>query len=323
MSQDEVFSFSIAFSALQDTVRPKNATLGIAPDGTDTARSPPQRLEDAVNVPSKDLHRAVRDVASEISLLSRLTNTIRRASKESSNIKATKLYRIRDDDGNDAEPTLEEIFSNYICGRFPSISDGLRQRLASSMVLRRRRILYRRSRYWSSPIKPAKTMSQPRIDFPQPQQQAGTTIEPTKLTETSTMDSLPEKSIVKSVAFSATTLAADDYKRASTPSVISATRTVALGNHEEIVFPPPPNGRIRRKYKTLLKLRQGRVVPEPKALDDLFGGGSNKPTLDPGMNIRTNEEIWDGCNKAIAEVTCPFCLYALPSLSVGNEKKWR
>lgn len=170
------------------------------------------------------------------------------------------------------------------------------------------------------------------------------------------------------------------------------------------MFPPPPNGRIRRKYKTVIKLRQGRFGTEaefkatenPFALtraqwqqltgqsntdsfNDLLSGASieykvydygmpgfpAQPSAGSGtdpspMNAplklksfpgfgkvgvqlpshserknlgdtpefdllgpQTLEEIWDSCNKAIAEVTCPFCLYALPSLSVGNEKKWR
>ncbi|KAF7553488.1 hypothetical protein G7Z17_g3626 [Cylindrodendrum hubeiense] len=170
---------------------------------------------------------------------------------------------------------------------------------------------------------PAKTISKPKIEFPQSQQQITTSTElPNQPAETSTnIDFGKGKSTVQSVVFSATTLAAGDYKKASTPSVISATKTVALDVHEELSFPPSPNGRIRKKYKALLKLRDKDNLKLQAFLDGKYAGNISELNLEP--SIQTLDEVWHSCNVAIAEVICPFCLYALPGLSVDNEKKWK
>ncbi|KPM38857.1 hypothetical protein AK830_g7711 [Neonectria ditissima] len=312
---------------------------------------------------NKSLELSMRAVSDDISLLYRLTNTIRRASKESQNLKAAKSYRIRDDDGRDAEPILEEVFAHYISGRFPSISNGLRKRLASSMVLRRRRILYRRSRYGSSPIKPT-TIRQPTFHRPESQAQLAIPLQDlSDPAETPTeTNSAPAKSSVKSAAVTATTLAAEAYNKASSPSVISATRTAAVGNRDELIFPPPPNGLIRRRFKALKKLvlrldgsgpmLQNRIQTlkpqeddtsvEAEALEEedmkeakkllTTTAGANLYEFDgffipPNFRLRRGlqvylDDAWIYCNIAVPEVTCPFCLYALPSLSVGDEKEW-
>lgn len=303
-----------------------------------------EKPESASTATNEKLGSCLRAAAGEISLLYRLTNTIRRASKKSQNSKAAISYHIQDDDGNDAEPLLQELHANYICGRFPSIQDSLRQRLASSMVLRRKRILYRRSRYGGSPIRPKKTIPQPKIELPQRQVAVAPEL-PEELTEASLA---PTKSAVQSLAVTATTLAADDYKRVSTPSVISATKTVALGNHEDLVFPPAPNGRVKQRYKILKKRREVaheaylKSLPGFPQYEEYLRKESSKPFAEREVlsaadiftelsckiaeaetRIQANlEDDWNNCNEAIAEVICPFCLYALPSLSVSDEKKW-
>lgn len=307
--------------------------------------------EDTSTATDAKLVSSVQAIAGEINLLYRLSNTIRRASRESQNLKAAGSYHILDDDGNDSEPMLQEIFANYICGRFPSIHDNLRQRLASSMVLRRRRILYRRRRYGESPIRVNKTITQPKIQIPQTQRQGPVILDLTNEgaeAAESTVGLAQAKSTVRSLAVSATTLAVDNYKKALTPSVISATKTVALGSHEDLVFPPAPNGRIKLRYKRLEKQRRqahqayitslpgyypqaehGENAPAPLSDRGDSEGTDSLPELrhkisEAETKLQTGlESDWNDCHKALPELTCPFCFYALPSFSVSDDNKWK
>ncbi len=288
----------------------------------------------------ESLDRSLRGMAGEIGLLYRLSNTIRRASKESQNLRAAKLFHIRDDEGNDVGPMLRDFFARYLYERFPDVVEGVRERLASTMLLRRKRILYRRSRYGETPIKTRKTITQPEVRLPVASNQitAGR-----QRAEAADVDALanpqPAKTTIKSLAPTATTFAADAYKGGSTPSVISATKTVALGNHEALVFPTAPTGRIRQKYKQLKRKRKDehkaflRSLPSYSLYEEYHG----KPPLNPDALSKLHQEIskadaelrvalkvdWDNCAKTISEFTCPFCLYALPSLYLIDEKKWK
>jgi hypothetical protein len=292
-----------------------------------------------VVVANEKLDRSIRVIANEISLLHRLSNTIRRASKDSQNLKAAKSFRIQDDEGNDAEPLLRELFASYILGRFPDISNAIRQRLASTMLLRRKRILYRRSRYGETPIRPKKTISQPTITLPPTQQQAAIAPEQPLGPDGPEVAAKSAQSIVQSLAVSATTLVADNFKKASAPSVVSVTKTVALGNHEDLIFPPAPNGRVKQKYKQLKKQREEEHKTYLKSLPFylLYEEHNGQPPLNLDTLSKLRQKIsdaeaklqkilekdWNDCNRAIAEVTCPFCFYALPSLDVIDEKKWK
>ncbi|VUC32849.1 unnamed protein product [Clonostachys rosea] len=344
----------------------------------------------AFDVQNDDFKSDVQSVAKEISLLYRLTNTIRRASKERQNAKAAKSYHIRDDEGNIIEPLLQELYSHYILGRFPSIENNLRSRLAASMVLRRKMVLYRRSRYGTNPIRADKNVSQPKIDFPQTHTQPTDEDEPSEelVDGIEAVATAAPQSSIQSQAPSATTLAIEDYKKTSTPSVISATKTVALANHEELPFPPIPNGRVKDRYKKLMQIRwdefEKDMMPELRGLELTYAIDRNlkstsralqrpvirkslRSCLDFGLEdspspgrqealrkvfssfasyqpdgsawqstelyATLSQKIetvssslrldWIECNEAIGELTCPYCLYAIPSLSVAEDKKWK
>lgn len=93
------------------------------------------------------LKSEVEYIASEISLLHELSNTIRKASRKANDVRAATLFHIKDEEGNDLEEPLKNYFAANIQDQFPGISDIIRLRLAKTMVVRRKRILYKRSRY--------------------------------------------------------------------------------------------------------------------------------------------------------------------------------
>ncbi|KAI1651010.1 uncharacterized protein F4817DRAFT_312366 [Daldinia loculata] len=258
--------------------------------------------------------KSIQEIANEISLLHRFSNTIRRASKAAQNLKAADSFRIRDDEGNDAEDFITKLFVNHIRDKFPGVSDRICQRLAETMVLRRKRILYRRSRYGDTPIGLQETPSQPRVTVPKVQLKIRAAEQPRSEGPQSGDAS---KSAIQSVAQSATTLAPSNFQRASAPSVVSVSKTVALSNHEELTFPPAPLGSLKRKYN---EVRRQREEIDKHNLDSPNSGDKLK-SLNSVWKEKAKEigEII----KAVGEVTCPFCFYALPAEDVIDDNKWR
>ncbi|ETS87206.1 hypothetical protein PFICI_01034 [Pestalotiopsis fici W106-1] len=282
-----------------------------------------QTSEDALTDPDPRLVSSVQAVADEISMLYRLSNTIRRASRESHNLKVAKISDAPDNDGNDSESKLREVYCSYIRGQFPSIQDSLCERLASSMIIRRRRILYRRFHYGSG-IRTHEIISQPLIQLPQNQRQALAGPGAAKASQP-VMGQTPAKSDLQSQAVSATTLSVNAYKNAPAPPVMSTTKSIPLGSHEDLVFPPPPNERIKSRYKALERQRRQLHKEFINSLSGLVSVSERQEQIyQAETELQVNLELdWRECCKAVPELTCPFCLYVLPSLSVGDDKKWK
>ncbi|KAJ4152414.1 hypothetical protein NW754_004209 [Fusarium falciforme] len=129
---------------------------------------------------------------------------------------------------------------------------------------------------------------------------------------------------VPSVPQTATTLVAEKFRQAAAPSVISVSKTVALSSHDQLQFPPAPCGTLMKRYrrfkneqeeqlKVILEATPGyyglRKSPAPWARDAVRKHrASHKQTLDG---------YWDECLRAVGEVVCQFCFYALPSSGCG------
>ncbi|KAK2055146.1 hypothetical protein LY76DRAFT_550841, partial [Colletotrichum caudatum] len=266
---------------------------------------------------------ALDGVRHEITLLHKISNIIRRASKDTQNQKAATSFQIRDDDGNDAEPLLLEVFRNQIRDRFFDIDEGLKERLARSMLTRRKRILYRRSRYNNLARKNRVPPVQHEIRRPTIESQSQysadhTAVGARSLTETRKQPSLSaSQSVVQSMTKTATTLTPDGYRRASAPSIISRPSTVALNDHEDLRFPPPPCGKVVRRFK---KLRKERIHQLQTQIDSSTPHHSQtaKSLLEAAI-----KNDWEACKRAVGEVICPFCFIALPAEEVSNNSLWR
>ena len=275
---------------------------------------------------NEKLKGTIQKIANNVSLLYRLLNTIRKASKEAQNLKAAKSFRIEDDEKNDLEPMLRELFAHNIRDRFPGINEITLERLVSTMLLRRKRILYRRSRYGNAHIKLQDSTPKPKIKAPQSQQQIIVDPEPAPVSEKSQPTVQIAPTIVQSVAPSATTLAADKFKMASTPSVVSASKTVALGNNQDLVFPPAPKSRIRLKYERLEEKRRREHATRVQALLRSPESPLPKTRVTKDAEAELQETLKRDRQRREAEmleVFCPFCLHALSSEDVLDEKKWQ
>ncbi|KAM0546213.1 hypothetical protein ACHAPJ_010999 [Fusarium lateritium] len=265
---------------------------------------------DVKYVPGEELPKSLIDVASEISRLNKVSNTIRRASKDTQALKASN-FQIKDDEGHDVEPVLLEHFARHIGDRFPNLGEIIKQRLAHTMLLRRKRILYRRHRQGSASIRPPDTISAAPVTLPDAKSGAPS-VQP-RTTQPRTQSTVPRAATTApSQIQSATTLAPEKFKMAaSSPSVISASKTVALGNHEDLVFPPAPGFAVKKRYE---QLKSRRIAENEHKLESGEAEPSDKPTL---------QELLINDLQSLGEITCPYCLYTLPAQQVFDERKWQ
>lgn len=246
-----------------------------------------------VSIPAKALQRCYSDIASEISHLNKMSNVIRRASKENTALKM-KNFRIEDED-KDIERTLLDIFNFHIRDRFPRASEIIQQRLAEAMIFRRKRILYWRYR-----------------------QEAATK-----------KSKAAEPVVASSEIQSATTLQPGKFKLAATSPSVGSAMTIALSGHETLDFPTAPGAGAKRKYEQLTK---ERLAAHKSMLDTFDKAYSDKDSREnfrfDEQDSRTIAEkdlkvIMEADIQALGEITCPYYLEALPAIEVFDYRKWR
>lgn len=227
------------------------------------------------------------------------------------------------------ECSLKQQFARNLLDQFPGISEAIQERLSATMLLRRKRILYRRSRYGKTAIKPAETVPQPVI---KPAEASLKTLRAVEENLDHSMKpvvpgNLP-LSVVQSNIRSATTLAPERFHKASTPSVVSAAKTVALSNHQDLVFPLAPQSHIKERYLRMKAQREAEyaaTVAEIRSKSAAMSGRQlGELIYESDEQLRTGlENDMEGCRKAVMEITCPLCFYSLSSLVVNDENKWR
>ncbi|KAF3402316.1 hypothetical protein DPV78_003647 [Talaromyces pinophilus] len=301
-----------------------------------TNESRQNSITSAIN---NDLDSAIGDISEEIGLLHQLSNTIRKASRETHTLKAATSFVIRDEEGNDYGSAFRDLFAlELIHWRFPECDETIRQRLAAAMLLRRKRILYRRSRYGGYPSS--------NVSSSVPKQEDSNTEQARNTTQDAQNDnideSIPElrqkKSDDKSQTNTATTLHMEQWKRASTPSVISRPNTIRLSNQERLEFPPSPKGPILKKLRERKEYWIAKHDEELSSLDNYLGYKQRISDLPPETDYDTwrqnhisdlNDELEeriendrDACYKGNMEVICPYCCCMLSSAIVMNDHRW-
>jgi hypothetical protein len=186
---------------------------------------------------------SLQAIAYDIGLLHDLSNATRNASIESQNLKAATMFMIQDADANNIGELFKEKFAADLLKRkFPGSSEIIRERLASTMSLRRKRFLYRISRHGKNPTrvperaqkvptKPIAALIQNGLSM-QPPAREGTTSKASEQEST--------QSRIASKVATATTLDPEKFRKASTPSSVSTVKSVPLTQDEELNFPSPP-----------------------------------------------------------------------------------
>lgn len=240
-------------------------------------------------------------ISNDISLLYQLLNIIQKASKKSHNLDAARSFRLEDDENNDLEPKIQEHFAQSLRGQFPEMNETILQRLVSTMILRRKKIMYRRSQCnnpWQIRKKTFVDTKSARISG--------------KL-----------QPVEQGVTPSATILATDKFKMVSPRSGILDSDTTALTSQQDLVFPPAPIGQIRRQLRE--KQNHGHTTSTLNAL-----WKTKSPFSQAGSTFyreatpqELSRRLQQSKEAEIAEISCPFCLQALLSKDVLEPKKWQ
>lgn len=261
---------------------------------------------------------SLQEVGKRITLLHQFSNTVRQAGRDAQNDRGAGHFKVQDDEGNDAEVTLLELFSNYIRDRFPAAKDIIRSRLAQTMLLRRRRVLYRRSRQctrtfetagsrWKeTPTAHPETHLSVRSNLPP----STTGSRPQELgSATPKASQHPSRSLVHSVTPTATTLRPEQFRMVSTSSVVSATKTIIVPDGDDFPFPISPCDYLVRRFHKIKRPRTGSGARSMKLHSSI------QPSKAP---IGLEDYL-----RRIGEVSCPFCLDILPVEVATNPQKWR
>ncbi|KAF5712408.1 hypothetical protein FMUND_8503 [Fusarium mundagurra] len=246
-------------------------------------------------------------VSSEITLLHKITNTIRLASKDTQNSRAAERFKIRDEEGHDVGPFIQSVFLNYINDRYHVASEEIRQRLASSMVLRRKRLLYRQERYGKNPIHLPQKASGPGVLHPE--SEVMTTLGDAERPSKRRIIAAPSHSAMHS-AETATTFSPEGYKKAAAPSVVSVSKTVPLSDEDELVFPPAPSGAFNQRYNKAKQDIEDRHKQRLSTIDSYYEG-VDMTTIAPGdvraiidaeaVRDRSLAKARDDCLKAVVD----------------------
>ncbi|KKO99136.1 hypothetical protein THAR02_08748 [Trichoderma harzianum] len=182
----------------------------------------------------------LQSIHQSIDWLHRLSNLVRKASFANQHKRADKFI-LKDEDDNDMSDTLTDYYTRLIKREFSGLQDNLVQRLAASMLMRRRRIMYRRSQQqrWKIPQVEPKTKN---LEL------ASTTLIPTSsepnvlLKNEKVLVSKPEGITTAPSRLTATTIDTNIRRRVSAPSGISKGSTAPLNEQSQLLIPPPPKG---------------------------------------------------------------------------------
>ncbi|KAH6867377.1 hypothetical protein B0T10DRAFT_569484 [Thelonectria olida] len=188
-----------------------------------------------------DYTEASNSIHSSIDWLHRLSNLLRRSSVTNQNLRA-KSYHIPDLD----EDNLKRFFEWLIARDASGLSEQMKARMASTMVERHRRVLYRRARLRSGwkqqeSIKPEADPEMPALVRKSPSQ-LNATATPVSLTgkggQPEHLLAAPSPSLFSSKTG---TDPNPSVYRAYAASSISKAQSVALNNTAEMLLPPPPS----------------------------------------------------------------------------------
>ncbi|PYI18686.1 hypothetical protein BO99DRAFT_443732 [Aspergillus violaceofuscus CBS 115571] len=262
-------------------------------------------------------------IAKDLTLLHRLSNTIRKASRESQNLRAAADFRIEDEDGNDVGPAWRVTFAAEIIRRkWPMCENFLKERLATAMLLRRKRVLYRRLRH-----NKAGETSQSRPGQNAEGKGKATDVDNNHATKREkSVRSTPESEATTS----ATTVTFDRFKKASVPSVVGPARTTRMNTQEESLYPPAPKGEVIKRMK-ILEHQRIASIEAPGQSSGIQGppiehDGSSSLNVRDGDAEFARPEKLDKDREALlnnSEVVCPYCCCTLLGADVMDDRKWR
>lgn len=188
-----------------------------------------------------DFERSVEALAYQVGLFHEVSNVVRKASRQACKDLVPTSFKILDQEGNDFEDVLKTFFIHNLQDQFPKSSPNIRERLATTMIIRRRKILYRRIHYSATPIKPFQPVQRP-ISI----QRRASTKSPEITRDEEESQKSPQRdelglevSQAQSMVKSPTMFDTENFENSSTPSIVSSINYANANGSEELAFPPP------------------------------------------------------------------------------------
>lgn len=187
----------------------------------------------------------VQSIHVTIDWLHRLSNLVRKASFGNQNQRAAR-FPLVDEDGKDITECLKQIFRHLIRRECCDISDQILDRLAQTMIIRRRRVLYRRSRQkrWALQQEPHRPRRldppaqlaplQESVEMEEEERERSDVTEEIQLKSETKVQVAPSRLTV-------TTLDQQKYKKLAAPSRISRATTAPFQHNEKLLVPPRPH----------------------------------------------------------------------------------
>ncbi|KAL8318705.1 hypothetical protein RB597_005806 [Gaeumannomyces tritici] len=300
----------------------------------------PSKAEDRLDESPRT--RRLRGMAEEINMLFTVSNIIRRGSRQSQNIKA-------DEENTEVDRPLYERFLWHVRSHFPAPHGGrpaeeldaeeqstrsnwetISSRLASTMLIRHKRVLYRKSRYDRIPTRMRQTVQKPKIEIPVVTQRDQQPPEPvaTKTRPDPDISAGHGKSKAHSVVsgHTATTLTQRRFAKASAPSVISTHRTGQSTRRDALEFPQMPVHCVNEKYQGVVDERWPLFWQNLQEI--LKGEGGTTSVLAERLTAavddldRSLKREFFACVHRVSEFTCPICFCALPGEVLLRRSKW-
>ena len=194
----------------------------------------------------KEIPAAIKAIERNIAYLHRLSNAIHKAGNDSRNIRAAQFIW-KDEEGNDIGSFWKKHFALQLCERkYPDASPKIQDRMASAMLTRRKRLLYRQKRSEKLAVNTHRPQKKEVINVEKPQRpmQKQTAKEPGQAPSRNDTQLLPARSI-RTFNTAATPLDPEKVHISSGASRVSTARSVPLDDETKFQIPPPPvMGRI-------------------------------------------------------------------------------
>ncbi|RSL95734.1 hypothetical protein CEP52_011908 [Fusarium oligoseptatum] len=190
----------------------------------------------------------LQSIHESIDWLHRLSNLVRKASFANQNRRA-KEFRLRDSEGRESEELTEamtsglrEVYKHVIKRNTKDLEGYLADRLIETMIIRHKRILYRRSRQIRWAIAQVQHLAK-RVESPKESWQQHLPGPVPLIQEPKPLKSTPGSTVERSatpIQDRATTLNVATYRKGATPSQLSRATSAPLKQQDQRLVPPPP-----------------------------------------------------------------------------------
>lgn len=190
----------------------------------------------------------LQSIHESIDWLHRLSNLVRKASFVNQNRRA-KGFQLRDSKGKESEELtqamtsgLKQLYKHVIKCNAEGLEDYLADRLIKTMIIRHKRILYRRSRQISWAISQVQYTAK-RVETPKEPRQPHPPEPIPLIQEPKPLKSGPGPTLERStipLQDKATTVNLGTYRKAAAPSRLSRASSAPLKQQDQMLIPPPP-----------------------------------------------------------------------------------